>query len=166
MTLRVGDIIFLKPKDLIFELIKKCLNRQFLHVGIVTNVEYGHVSVTEALPRGVDVNDFIWNEKKKEDYVVYRNVMASPQMIKRIASAAVQYHGTPYEKGIVINALIRCSWCGTARAVCCSELIYRILRGLRQIKDAFNPEWILPTDLQNLMIADVRYRKVGSKVYQ
>ena len=164
--LRKGDIIFLKPSDLIFKLIKRCFKRQFLHVGIVTNVEYGHVSVTEALPRGVDINDFIWHEKKKEDYVVYRNVAATPQMIENIVDAAVQYHGTPYEKGIVINAIIRCSWCGTARAVCCSELIYRVLRGLRQIKDAYNQEWILPTDLLNLMIADTRYKKVGDKVYQ
>jgi len=124
-----------------------------------------HAFITEALPNGVDVNDFIWHVKAKDDYVVYRNMNATTDIIDRLIESAVAYHGCPYDTSVILNFIIGKTWFGTDKAVICSELLYRILKEINQITPGLNPEKMSPADLRRLLICDSRYEKIYRKTY-
>jgi len=160
-----GDIIFTRPKSWIFNIIRRITKGEYGHVCIVTHTISKHIFITEALPSGVDVNDWIWHKMKDEDYIVYRNTKASYKEIKKFIRRTVEYHGTPYDKIALLNFIIGRTCFGTDKAVYCSELAYRVLYKYKLISTEFqtNPEKISPKMLRDILEADEDWEVVDKK---
>ena len=163
--LKKGDIIFSSPNSLIFKFIKYWTRDKWAHVAIVADIIDSHIFIVEALPSGIDVNDLIWYEKEKKDFIVYRLKKLNEQLREEIVHYALNFIGSRYDFAALSNFLISKPILGEKKRYYCSELIYRILTHLNLIKESENPEMISPHDLRLLIEneSEIIYKKEHKK---
>jgi len=146
-----GDIIFSSPTSWLFKFIQYWTRDKWCHVAIVVDIVDSHIFVVEALPFGIDVNDLVWYEKEKKDFIVYRLKKLNDELINKIISHTLKFIGSGYDFLALGNFLLAKPLLGSKKRYYCSELIYRILTYLKLIKKSEKAEMISPHDLRLLI---------------
>ncbi len=72
MKYKPSDLIWVKPKGWLFNLVRKFTKGSYGHIGMVAGYCEDHAIIVESDIRGIDINDLKWREVRKEDYAVYR----------------------------------------------------------------------------------------------
>lgn len=150
-SLQPGDIIFVKPRGLAFNLVRWFTRGKFGHVGMVAGRVRDHVMIIEASLSGIDSNDLIWRYVNRESYSVYRITKLSDVTRKQLADKALSYTGLPYDKKAILNFITGKTWFGTTKELYCSEMIYRVLISFNILKSVHHPERISPAELFKLL---------------
>ena len=146
-----GDIIFVRPRGLMFKLIRWWTQGAWGHVGLIAGYIEDHPIVIEANTKGIDTNDLKWRHVLKEDYVVYRLKGVSDEKIKAVVTECLTYVGTPYDKKALVNFIIGRTWFGTDKEMYCSEMAYRAFLSQEIVPDTYDPEKISPANLYKLI---------------
>lgn len=158
MKMQRGDIIFTRPKHIFFSLVRFITQGDYGHVALVVDTYKDHIFIVEALPKGVDINNFIYH--KGEAYIVYRNVDLTDKQRDTLVSATLSWCGAPYDTMALLNFIIGRTWFGKSKYVYCSELIYRILIKLNLLSSTIHPEKISPAKLRKIIKVDSSYRVI------
>ena len=107
MKLKTGDIVFSAPKNILFRLIQYWTRDKWTHVAIVLAVIDNHVLIAEALPSGIDINDLIWYDVEKRDFIVYRlNSLSTNGLRGSLTVPILEFIGKGYDFLALANFLI------------------------------------------------------------
>ena len=146
-----GDLIFVRPNGLLFNLVRYFTSGKYGHVGIVAGYIEGHVLIIEATKHGIDQNDLIWRKVKKEKFDIYRIQCIDDEKRRELVVKCLSYVGLPYDKKAWLNFIIGSTAFGTDKKMYCSEMIYRALVDLEIVKSEYHPEKITPANLHKLL---------------
>ncbi len=148
---RPGDIVMVRPKGILFHLVRWWTKGSWGHVGIVVGSVQDHILIAEAGINGVDINDLKWRDVQKEPYSVYRINDIDDEKRKALVEECLKFVGMPYDVKAWINFIIGKTWFGTDKEIYCSEMIYRAVVELRIVFDFYHPEKITPHEFFKLI---------------
>uniref|UniRef100_A0A6M3KQK8 Putative peptidase n=1 Tax=viral metagenome TaxID=1070528 RepID=A0A6M3KQK8_9ZZZZ len=146
-----GDLIWVKPKGWLFNIVRKFTKGNYGHIGIVAGYCQDHVIIVEAGMSGTDVNDLKWRTISKEDYGVYRINDIADEKREELVSLCLDKVGCPYDFSAWKNFIISSTIFGKDKQMYCSELIYRALKESGITDVLYNPEKVSPADVFRLL---------------
>ena len=101
-----GNIIFVRPNNFAFKVIRWVTKGKFGHVGMVVGCIEDHTIIAEAGINGIDTNDLKWRVVKKENYSIYRLKNIDDEMRHKLVLKALQDVGLRYDKAAILNFII------------------------------------------------------------
>lgn len=151
MKNKAGDIIFVRPKGLLFWFVRKFTSGKWGHMGLIVGAIQDHTLVVEAGINGVDINDLAWREVYKEGYSVYRFWDITDEQRQALLAECLKFVGMAYDKKAWLNFIIGKTWFGSDKEMYCSEMVYRALLKVGLAKEFYHAEKITPHNLFNLL---------------
>lgn len=151
LKIQAGDIIFVKPNSVLFKLVRWFTKGKFGHVGLISGKIESHTLVIESDGNGTDINDLAWRNIRKENYAIYRIDGITDDQRTALVKKCLSYVGMAYDHSAWLNFIIGKTWFGEDKQLYCSEMIYRALRSLDLIEDAYHPEKVSPAEIFRLL---------------
>jgi len=157
--MKVGDVVFYRPKSIIFKIIRFVTNGNFGHVAICVGKIGDHDLIVEASPRGVDVNSSIW--RKDMPYTIYRIPRLSKAKKEAMVNTAFKMVGQKYDFKALYSIVRKKYKYKNDKRQMCSELVFRILASVGYLGfDENNPDMVSPARLEKLMRKYIKGLKI------